>query len=50
MLKERISPQRHDNSMLISSGMPTNIGAIWYAFSVLNGVPHKRLDKASYEL
>ena len=40
------------NSMLISSGLPTNMWgeAILYACHVFNRVPHKKIRKTPYEL
>ena len=40
------------NSMLLSSGLSNNIWgeAVLYACYILNRVPHKKLDKTSYEL
>ena len=40
------------NSMLLSSGLSNNMWeeAVLYACYILNKVPHKKLDKTSYEL
>lgn len=56
--KNGLAPQKNRtlielmNSMLLSSSLSNNMWgeAVLYACYILNRVPHKKLDKTSYEL